>query len=207
MFRASRPFRKADSALSKAVSGRADILPDLGEVFRAHGYEGTTLALITDATGLGKGSLYHFFPGGKEQMAAEVLAHIDAWFTEHIYAPLRDADDPGAGIVAMFDAVDAYFRSGRRVCLVGVMALGASRDSFAAQVKDYFAAWIDALAAALRRRGDSNAMARRKAEQTVLEIQGALVLSRALDDLKVFARALAAARARLNEKEGAVSEG
>ena len=51
------------------------MLGALGEVFRAHGYEGASLTLITQATGLGKGSLYNFFPDGKEQMAAEVLAH------------------------------------------------------------------------------------------------------------------------------------
>ena len=63
--------------LKKGVE-RSQVLRALGEVFRAHGYEGASLTLITEATGLGKGSLYHLFPGGKEQMAAEVLADIDA---------------------------------------------------------------------------------------------------------------------------------
>src|ERR1700720_3544465 len=58
---------------ARSIAERADVLPQLAEVFRAHGYEGATLALISDATGLGKGSLYNFFPGGKEQMAMEVL--------------------------------------------------------------------------------------------------------------------------------------
>lgn len=176
---------------------RIELLPRLAEVFRAHGYEGATLALIIEATGLGKGSLYNCFPGGKEEMAREVLAHIEAWFTAEIFTPLRDADDPVRSIRTMFGAVDRYFRSGNRVCLVGVVALGAARDVFAEAVKGYFAAWIDALAAALRRRGDGKTLARRKAEAAVLEIQGALVLTRALDDSGVFARALAAAEQRL----------
>ncbi|WP_163777781.1 TetR/AcrR family transcriptional regulator, partial [Proteus mirabilis] len=71
---------------------RADVLPVLAEVFRAHGYEGASLALISAATGLGKGSLYHFFPGGKEQMAAEVLADIDRWFNETVYDPETRAE-------------------------------------------------------------------------------------------------------------------
>ena len=75
----------------KEASSSAGCPAALGEVFRAHGYEGATLALISEATGLGKGSLYHLFPGGKEQMAAEVLADIDAWFELNIYAPLREA--------------------------------------------------------------------------------------------------------------------
>jgi hypothetical protein len=97
----------------------------------------------------------------------------------------------------MFAAVDGYFRSGQRVCLVGVVALGASRDLFGDQVKTYFSGWVDALAAALRRRGAARALARHKAEQAVLEIQGALVLTRALDDPLVFSRALAESQRRL----------
>jgi hypothetical protein len=80
---------------------------------------------------------------------------------------------------------------------VGVVALGASRDLFGEKVKVYFAGWVDALAAALRRLGDGNAEARRKSEQAVLEIQGALVLARAFDDPKVFLRALKESERRL----------
>src|SRR5258707_7695837 len=122
----------SDEAMAKSVSERAELLPLLAEVFRSHGYEGATLALIGEATGLGKGSLYHFFPGGKAQMAAEVLSEIDAWFEVNIFAPLRSAEDPARAIAAMLKGTEDYFRSGRRVCLVGVFALGAARDSFAA---------------------------------------------------------------------------
>lgn len=183
------------------------MLAALGEVFRAHGYEGSSLALISEATGLGKGSLYHAFPGGKEQMAEEVLASIDAWFVHEIYQPLRNANNPARGIADMFRGVDAYFRSGRRVCLIGVVALGSARDLFAERVKTYFVAWVDALAAALRKLGHAQGEARQLAEQAVLEIQGALVLARAVDDLKVFARALERSQARLLEKQdGGVSQ-
>src|SRR5258708_325064 len=170
--------------MARSIAERADVLPQLAEVFRAHGYEGATLALISDATGLGKGSLYNFFPGGKEQMAMEVLTSIDQWFVDNIYKPLRTSTDPAKGIADMFAAVDDYFRSGQRVCLVGAVALGTSRDLFDDKVKTYFAGWIDALAAALRRLGDDRTAARQKAEQAGLEISGPLVLDRARDDLK-----------------------
>jgi TetR/AcrR family transcriptional regulator, lmrAB and yxaGH operons repressor len=181
----------------KAAEGRAELLPVLGEVFRAHGYEGATLALISEASGLGKGSLYHFFPGGKQQMAAEVLAEIDGWFEVNIFAPLRDSDDPQRAVAAMIKNTDAYFRSGHRVCLVGVFALGAARDTFAVEVNDYFARWHDALAALLRRSGLGAGEARHRAEDAMLVIQGALVLARARDEAKIFSRALAALKTRL----------
>lgn len=176
---------------------RKEILRALGEVFRAHGYEGASLTLITEATGLGKGSLYHLFPGGKQQMAAEVLADIDAWFELNIYAPLRDADDPARAVAAMIAGVDGYFHSGDRVCLVGVIALGVARDAFAETVEDYFVRWQAALAALLRRSGLSNAQAQRRAEDALLTVQGALVLARARNDARIFRRALSDLTARL----------
>lgn len=185
--------------MTKTATERADVLPLLAEVFRAHGYEGATLALISEATGLGKGSLYNFFPGGKEQMANEVLASIERWFVDKIYTPLRIAPDPVKGIADMYVATNEYFRSGQRVCLVGVVALGASRDLFGEKVKVYFAGWVDALAAALRRYGNDKAEARRKSEHAILEIQGALVLARAFDDAKVFSRALRESELRLKK--------
>ena len=51
--------------MARTVAERSDVLPLLAEVFREHGYEGASLSLISKATGLGKGSLYHFFPGVK----------------------------------------------------------------------------------------------------------------------------------------------
>src|SRR4029078_10699962 len=107
--------------LKKGVE-RSQVLRALGEVFRAHGYEGASLTLITEATGLGKGSLYQLFPGGKEQMAAEVLADIDAWFELNIYAPLREASDPARAIAAMIAGVDQVFLSRRALLplLVGL---------------------------------------------------------------------------------------
>ena len=188
------------SAISSPAANRAGQLALLGEVFREHGYEGASLTLITKATGLGKGSLYHLFPGGKQQMATEVLAEIDEWFERNVFVPLRETKNARDGIAHMFGAIDAYFRSGRRVCLVGVFALGAARDEFAAAVRGYFKAWDDALTAALRRAGSDRAEAAALSEDVLAGIQGALVLARAGNDAKVFARGLARLKKRVGVK-------
>jgi AcrR family transcriptional regulator len=174
--------------MPRIVAERQDIIPVLAEVFRRYGYEGASLSRITEGTGLGKGSLYHFFPGGKEEMAAAVLAHIDDWFQRHVYTPLRQAGSPYEGIAAMFDEVCRYFLSGRKVCLVGVFALGNERDRFARAVSDYFRDWAGALAIALEKGGLAPTPARDLAEEVVGSIQGALVLARAWDDPQVFSR-------------------
>jgi AcrR family transcriptional regulator len=183
--------------MPRIVNERADVLPALAEVFREHGFEGASLSLIGQRTGLGKGSLYHFFPGGKEEMAAAVLREIDTWFKQHIFRPLEQEADPRRAIRQMLRAIEEYFQSGRRVCLVGAFALGDARDQFASPIRSYFAAWKESLADALLRAGAGAETAKDLAEEAVVAIQGALVLARALNDASAFQRALTRVQVRL----------
>ncbi|PHV05998.1 TetR family transcriptional regulator [Janthinobacterium sp. BJB412] len=175
--------------MARTIAERSDVVPRLAEVFRSYGYEGASLARITEGTGLGKGSIYHFFPGGKDEMAQAVLDDIDAWFRERVFLPLRQSAAPD-GVAAMLHAVGQYFMSGQRVCLVGVFALGHERDRFAQRVRGYFDEWIVALAGALERGGRDPAHARDLAEEAVGAIQGALVLARAAEQPALFTRTL-----------------
>lgn len=183
--------------MPRVIAERDDVIPMLAEVFRTYGFEGASLARICEGTKLGKGSIYHFFPGGKEEMAEAVLAHVDDWFKRHVFEPLAEGADAGEGIRAMFDDVGRYFLSGRRVCLVGVFALGNERDRFADRVRAYFAAWIDALAAALVRTGRKPEEAAALAEEVVGGIQGGLVLARAFDRTDLFTNTLERLRERV----------
>lgn len=176
--------------MAKQIAERSEVVAQLGEVFRTYGYEGASLARITEGTGMGKGSMYHFFPGGKEEMAEAVLANIDGWFREQVFQPLRSCEDAQQGVARMFQAVGDYFQSGQRVCLVGLFALGLERDRFTERVQGYFAEWVDALAVALERGGRAQADARAAAEDVVSGIQGALVLARACNQPEMFMRTL-----------------
>jgi AcrR family transcriptional regulator len=176
--------------MSKAVAERSDVIPALGEIFRECGFSGATLSEITDRTGLGKGSLYHFFPQGKFEMADAVLDEIDFWFEENIYAPLRNNKDSNVAIKSMFKEVHRYFDSGNRICLVGAFALDNTRDQFSEKVHSYFKSWIKALSVALKRSGFAQNEAKLVAEDVIGGIQGALVLARSQDDPKIFTRTL-----------------
>ncbi|MBB4953802.1 AcrR family transcriptional regulator [Agrobacterium vitis] len=186
--------------MARLIAERSDTIAPLAEVFREYGFEGASLALISKATGLGKGSLYHFFPEGKEEMVRAVLTEIEQWFEDAVYAPLRNGSDANAAIDTMLDAVTDYFKSGRRVCLVGALAVGNTRDRFSQAIQGYFVSWVDALQSALIRQGKDDSLARALSEDAVLSIQGAIVLSRALDDPAVFQRAIDQLRRRLMER-------
>src|SRR6185437_15791967 len=121
-FRISVSNLPTAAPMTRTVFEKHDVVPLVAEVFRELGYEGASMSAITERTKLSKGSLYHFFPGGKEEMAAEILAHVDAWFIGEVFGPLEH-DEPRAALDRMWKSVDSYFRSGRRVCLVGAFAL------------------------------------------------------------------------------------
>ena len=122
-------------------------------------------------------------------MARAILAHVDGWFVEHVFAPL-EGEDPQQAIASMWDSVDSYFRSGRRMCLVGVFALDETRDRFAAPIRSYFRRWITALASALGQCGMDDMAAHQLAEEIVVSIQGALTVARALNEGDIFRRML-----------------
>jgi len=176
---------------------RQDLIARLSAVFREHGYAGASLAAIGAATGLGKGSLYHAFPGGKAEMAEAVLAEIHAWFESQIFAPL-ETRPPGEAVPAMLAAARGYFEDGGRICLVGAFALSATRDRFAEAVSGYFDRWQNALAACLQRGGLTSRHAESLAAETLAAIQGSLVLARARQDSRFFTAALERQAGRLH---------
>ena len=185
--------------MARTVFEKSDAITRVAEVFRELGFEGASLYEITERTGLSKGSLYHFFPEGKEGMAAEILADVDRWFVREVFEPL-ERDEPRDALARMWLTVDTYFRSGRRICLLGAFALDETRDRFAKPIRLYFKRWIEALDGALVRAGVDPALARPLAEDVVGGIQGALTLARALKEDAVFGRTLV----RLQQRTEAV---
>ena len=71
------------------LMSKDEVLDRLVDAFRDKGYEGASLSELSAATGLTKSSLYHYFPDGKEEMAEEVLAHLDRQLAENLYKPLN----------------------------------------------------------------------------------------------------------------------
>src|SRR5437763_16342321 len=101
-----------------ALMTRDEVLDRLLDAFRDRGYEGASLAELSAATGLVKASLYHYFPGGKAEMATAVLAHLDKLLAEQLYAPLRTHLPPSKKVAAMLDTIDAFYEGGRKACLL-----------------------------------------------------------------------------------------
>ncbi|UZR29156.1 TetR/AcrR family transcriptional regulator [Methylococcus mesophilus] len=178
----ARPAKIEDSAL----------LERLSDVFREVGYEAASLAVLSEASGLKKASLYHRFPGGKEQMAHEVMARAEAWLSEHILAPLKSGGAPEVRIRAMIRSVDAFYSGGRQACLLNMLSSPrADQGPFANLIKNAFEAWIEALSAVLTDAGFDEDTARFRAERAIALLQGSLVVSRGMGTTRPFQNCLA----------------
>jgi AcrR family transcriptional regulator len=176
---------------------KTEILGRLSDTFRRQGYDGASLADIGKSTGLGKSSLYHYFPGGKEEMAAEVLAELERQLEEVLFAPLREPGAPARKLARMLDGLNAFYDGGRKACLLERLSASADRYRFQRPLHAIFRRWIESMEGLARDAGVAPSVARARAEDAVVRIEGALVLSAGTGDPKPFARALAAIRGSL----------
>lgn len=174
-----------------------EILRRLADTFRQLGYDGASLSDIARATGLGKSSLYHYFPGGKEEMATEVLAALRGQLEAALFEPLEGPGAPARKLGQMLDTLDAFYHGGRKACLLERLAATADRSPFQRPLHAVFERWITAIAALCREAGIPAAAARVRAEDAVVRIEGALVLCAGTGDHRPFGRALSAIRRSL----------
>ena len=154
------------------------------EGMRASGLAGAGINQVIAASGAPKGSLYHYFPGGKLQLAAEALERFGERQREQLAAAMAGDAPADEKLKRMFArmakglAKDGY----RRGCAVAGVALDLQDDSqeLAPVCAAQIAAWADTIAAAL----EPLPAARRQllGRLVVNAFEGALVQARALRD-------------------------
>lgn len=164
-----------------------EVIVRLSGVFRDLGYEGATLAALAEATGLQKASLYHRFPGGKEQMAREVLESAGVWLEAHVLKPLREDRPPVDRIRHMAEQLDSFYSGGRQACLLNLLSSTRIHEGpFTALIRQTFETWIDALAAVVIAAGFDPQTALERAKRAVMLLQGSLVFSRGTGTTEPF---------------------
>lgn len=160
----------------------------IAELFRADGYDGTSMARIGKETGLLKGSLYHHFPGGKKSMASAALLSVADEFGQIQSILSNTSESPRTRLTQWSERLSEFYAHGQNNCLLGSFVLSGGLVAVSENVKQAFTAWIDELAQVLIDEGFTKSEARRRAQSSLERIQGALVLARALNDSSSFQR-------------------
>lgn len=162
---------------------RERILAAAARLFRRQGYEATGLKELVAEAGAPWGSLYHFFPGGKEQLGAEAVRRAGAGYEARIGDVIAGSGSGPAAAKRMFDVASralerSDFADGCPIANVAVEAANSS-ETLRGACSDVFESWARVAAEQLEADGLGPAEARRAAAFVVAAFEGAITLARA----------------------------
>lgn len=182
-----------------AAATRERIVGSSAELFRRQGFTGTGVKQIVAEASAPFGSLYHFFPGGKEQLGAEVVRHSGALYGQLIDAFFPPGCEPESATRAFFAAAAETLRETdyADACPIATVALEVSSSSEPMRLAcaEVFSAWIDAATERTAAAGLARSSARQLSVAMLVSLEGAFVLARALrstEPLEVAGEAAAA---------------
>jgi AcrR family transcriptional regulator len=192
-----------------AIPTRDRIVEAGATLFRRQGYSGTGMKAIAAAAQAPFGSIYHFFPGGKDELGGEVIRAAG-----RVYGGLVAAFfDPQPDVAlatrdAFFGAAETVRDSGwADACPIATVALevASTNEDLRLATAEVFQAWLDSLADRFASAGIAPEEARRLAMSFVAALEGAFVLARSLRDTAPVIAAgetlYAAVRAALDQAE------
>src|SRR3954452_21091219 len=133
------------------------ILDTSAELFRRQGYMGTGVKQIAAEASAPFGSLYHHFPGGKEQLGEEVIRWSGAMYGQLMPAIFDPAPDVVTAVRTFFDtAAEDLAESGYAdACPIATVALevASTSEPLRQATADVFGGWIRGLERRFEREG------------------------------------------------------
>ncbi|MFH2134494.1 MAG: TetR/AcrR family transcriptional regulator [Pseudomonadota bacterium] len=167
------------------------IMESLFEVFRCHGYEGTTLSQLSEVTGLRKSSLYHYFPEGKVDMVKAVVSYFSGQLQQNVIEPLLDTQKtPQARFSTMVETLKTFYSNGAKNCLLNTLSLGEAKEEIRAQVSKNYFAFLEALQKLGMEAGLKSNDAKLWAERFLVVVEGTLIIQRLTANPLAFDKAM-----------------
>jgi len=186
---------------------RDRILDTTAELFRHHGYTGTGLKQIVAEASAPFGSIYHHFPGGKEQLGGEVIRRSGRMYYELFELIMDQADDFVSGVGDFFAgaAMTLEATDYADACPIATVALevASTNEPLREATAEVFESWIAGAAERGVAAGLSPERARSVAVEILCLLEGAFIFCRALRTTEALAVAGARAVESVSEALGA----
>lgn len=172
---------------------RTTLMQEIHGVFVSRGYDGATLAHLSDATGLSKASLYHHFPGGKPEMARTLARETIGALHQTAFAHLRTGNPPRQALVQFTKGFYRYVATHGGNCLLAVLMFHrcASRDidELQTDISKQWQSWLSDLTAVYQSLDMKPKRARRQAQGLMAKMYGVLMLAQLTQDDSLTATA------------------
>ncbi|MDB5977045.1 MAG: TetR/AcrR family transcriptional regulator [Nevskia sp.] len=165
-------------------AARTRLIETTARLLQTQGYHNTGLNQIVSESAAPKGSLYHYFPGGKVDLAVAAIRHSAAATAQQLAALSMAQPSALLGLTAVIDHFIAEFESSafQKGCPIATVTLeqAALDDAIQAACAGAYALWQQGLEAWLTALKVPNAAF--LAEHLLVLIEGAMLLSRAQRD-------------------------
>ena len=166
--------------LTKGERTKKKLVDATGRLLRKQGYHATGLSAIVEESGAPRGSLYFYFPDGKDQLAVAAIESAGVEWRERIEGAVANAKTMGEAIDAVIaviadDLAKSQWENG---CPVAAVALESTSPVVHAAVKKHYARWQDNIAERITKYGVAKQAAEQIALVALASIEGALLLAK-----------------------------
>jgi AcrR family transcriptional regulator len=155
-------------------------------LFGRQGYVGTGVKQIVDTAGAPFGSMYHFFPNGKEELGAETIRWSGAIYGQLIDLFYEAGADPVLATRRFFDGAADTLRDTDYVdaCPIATVALevASTSEPLRQATADVFESWLSTLSERFRELGLTKTQARNLSVSLFCLLEGGFILARATRD-------------------------
>lgn len=163
--------------MPKQKTSRNEILEQAIRLFKEKGYHHTSMADISQACGLLKGSLYHYFKN-KDDIGVEALKYLHQMVVENVFSIAYLSDRSDREKLQLFvQKVDDYFLESKGGCLFGNLSLElSSKDEvFRKIIRENFMEWTEAIKQMLKAKY-GEAKAEELAKEFIALTEGAVMM-------------------------------
>ena len=174
---------------------RDRIISTAAALLERQGYHATGLNQIVAESQSPKGSLYHYFPRGKEEIAAEAVEEAGRTIAQRIREVLALRADPADAVRLFVEALAEYVesvgcRGGSPITIVALETAGES-ERLTSVCAEAYASWEAEFAAKLAAADIAPERAASLATLINSTIEGAAILSRTKHDAEPLRRVAA----------------
>lgn len=161
---------------------REAILSAAVRLFRQQGYARTGLAEILAASGAPKGSLYHYFPGGKAEIGESAVERAGQTVAATLSGLAGESADAGALVARYMELLGGWleqsgFRDGSPLTTT-ILETVPEHEAIRSAALAAFDSWSAIIEAAAVEQGIAAARARELAGVAIMLIEGALIQCR-----------------------------
>lgn len=177
--------------VAEGLDAKQRMVVTAARLFQRQGYHATGLKQVVSEARAPRGSIYHHFPGGKEDLGVLAVEAAATEMTRAIRAAAARADGPGALVRALGVSLARWLETSDYLegCPVSTVTLETAPVSapLTRAVRDAYRSWVAQVVDLLRERGVAPHVADALGTTVVAGIEGALLLCRAEESTKPLA--------------------